>query len=381
VSSGFYRSVNATAWQADRFKLGGQPVLSCFGKYVSRFGRAPITENGKARPTSFMSTRHRNLIQQITHWDNLLDAYRKTSNGKRKSWGYLEFKEYDLANLLALQAELQDGTYQRGPFREFMVFEPKPRLISALEFTDRLVQHAVCNIITPIFEAGMLPNSFACRVGKGTHAGIRHVQAGLRKTGATHFMKSDFSKFFPSVDRPVLYEMIDKKVHCAATRRLMREILPDTGVGIPIGSLTSQLLANVYGNAVDHYLHHTLGQRHWARYMDDIVVLGDDPEKLRGVFRTLRDFAADRLKLRISHWQVAPVSRGINFLGYRIWPGHKLLRKDSVTRAKRKISNFIKHSEAENLNRFLASWSGHAKWADTHNLFTWLENKHGLAHY
>lgn len=126
-----------------------------------------------------MGKRHRNLIDQITTWENLLDAYRKTSHGKRRTWGYLEFKEYDLANLLALQAELKAGTYERGPYREFLVYEPKSRLISALEFKDRLVQHALCNIVAPIFEAGLLPYTYACRPGKGTHAGVCHVQAEL----------------------------------------------------------------------------------------------------------------------------------------------------------------------------------------------------------
>lgn len=326
-----------------------------------------------------MGKRHRNLMQQIVAWENMLDAYRKTADGKRGTWGYLEFKEYDLANLRALQAELADGTYTPGPYRHFTVYEPKPRLISALDFRDRLAQHALCNVIAPIFEAGMLPYTFACRPDKGTHAGVRHIQASLRRTSATHFMKSDFSKFFPSIDHEVLYRMLDKKIHCAATRGLLRKILPEEGVGIPIGSLTSQLFANIYGGAVDRLLHHDLKRRHWARYMDDIVVLGDDPEELRQVFYHLRDFADEQLHLRISHWQVAPISQGINFLGYRIWPSHKLLRKASVTRAKRKILNFIKHDEAEALGRFVASWSGHARWADSRNLMTWMEQHHGLA--
>jgi len=325
-----------------------------------------------------MGKRHRNLIQQIADWDNLLDAYRKTANGKRRTWGYLEFKEYALANLRAVQAEMLAGGYRQGPYRQFIVHEPKPRLISALEFKDRLVQHATCNIISPIFEAGMLPYTFACRPDKGTHGGVRHVQALLRSTGATHFMKSDFSKFFPSVNRAALHGMLDKKIHCAATRRLLRAMLPEDGTGIPIGSLTSQLFANIYGNAVDQFLHHELKQRHWARYMDDIIVLGHDAEALREVFNRVRDFAAERLHLRISHWHVAPVSRGINFLGYRIWPTHKLLRKSSVTRAKRKIANFIKHDEPEGLRKFLAAWQGHAMWADTNNLFTWLEKRHAI---
>ena len=172
---------------------------------------------------------------------------------------------------------------------------------------------------------------------------------------------------------------VAKKIHCAATRRLLREMLPEEGVGIPIGSLTSQLFANIYGNAVDQFLQHDLKRRHWARYMDDIVVLGDDPEELRQVFYNLRDFAAEHLKLRISHWQVAPISRGINFLGFRIWPTHKLLRKRSVLGAKRKIALYLKHGEHDRLARFIPSWLGHARWADTHHLLSWLETRYAIA--
>lgn len=376
VSTVFIRSADATARQAD-YSLSGQPVLSCLGKYVTRFSRAPITENGKAWLAP-MGKRHRNLIGQITSMDNLRDAYRKTSDGKKRTWGYLEFKEYAESNLLTLQSELVDGAYVRGPFREFTVYEPKPRLISALDFKDRLVQHATCNVIAPIFEAGLLPNTYACRPGKGTHSGVRYVQAEMRRTGFRYFLKTDFSKFFPSIDHPVLYRMLDKKIHCAGTRQLLRQILPEEGVGIPIGSLTSQLFANIYGGAVDRLIHDELKQRHWARYMDDIVVLGDDPDELHGVFQRIRDFSLEQLNMRISKWQVSPISRGVNFLGYRIWPTHKLLRKDSVKRAKQKIANFIKHDDQENLGKFLASWRGHAQWADTNNLFTWLENRYDI---
>ena len=310
---------------------------------------------------------------------NLQEAYRRTAQGKRQTWGYLEFKEYAEANLVLVQEELRDGGYRIGTYREFTIYEPKERLISALDFKDRLVQHALCNVIAPIFEAGLLPYTFACRPGKGTHAGVRHVQALLRSTGASHFLKTDFTKFFPSIDHVVLHEMIEKKIHCAGTLQLIRKIIPVTGKGIPIGSLTSQLFANVYGNAIDRYLHFTLLQRHWARYMDDIIVLGSDKELLQTVFHKMRDYADQVLHLTISKWQIASVSRGINFLGYRIWPGYKLLRKDSVFRARRKIENCIAKGDQEGLQLFLASWRGHAGWADTHNLMYDLENRYGIA--
>lgn len=161
-----------------------------------------------------MGKRHRNLIGKIAEVENLREAYRKTARNKRMTWGYLEFKEYVEANLLAIRQELLAGGYQIGKYRQFTVYEPKPRLISALDFKDRLVQHALCNVIAPIFEVGLLPYTFACRKNLGTHAGVRYVQSQLRKTRATHFLKSDFSKFFPSVDRRVLHRMIDKKIAC-----------------------------------------------------------------------------------------------------------------------------------------------------------------------
>ena len=172
--------------------------------------------------------------------------------------------------------------------------------------------------------------------------------------------------------------MIERKIACSATLDILREIIPSNGKGIPIGSLTSQLFANVYGNAADRFIHFDLGQREWARYMDDIVLLGNDKDELMDSFLQINDFSMNSLKLRIGKWQISPASRGVNFLGYRIWASHKLLRKDSVTRAKRKIARFLKINDQESLEKFVASWSGHAKWADTRNLFKWMENTHGI---
>lgn len=325
-----------------------------------------------------MAKKHRNLIDQITSMDNLQEAYKKTAKGKKLSFGYLEFKEYDQLNLKLIQEELADGAYTIGAYRQFTIYEPKARLISALDFKDRLVQHALCNVVSPIFEKTLMPQTFACRERLGTHAGVRFIQSRMRHIDAQYFLKTDYSKFFPSVDRAVLHAMIDRKIDCAKTLGILREIIPTEGKGIPIGSLTSQLFANVYGNAADRFIHFDLKHKHWARYMDDIVILDDDKDRLTDTFLRLNDWSMEHLKLRIGKWQVSPTSRGVDFLGYRIWKTHKLLRKDSVIRAKRKIARYIGSKDQEKLGKFLASWSGHAKWADTHHLFKWLEQKHGI---
>lgn len=325
-----------------------------------------------------MVKKHYRLIDSITDLNNLRLAYQKTSRNKRMTWGYLEFKEYAEANLLQVRYELSSGTYKIGSYRNFTVYEPKPRLISALDFKDRLVQHAICNITGPIFDRMLMPQTFACRTGKGTHAGVRFVQSKLRSTKARYFLKTDFSKFFPSIDRRILHERIEQKIGCETTLGLLREIVPPQGKGLPIGSLTSQIFANVYGDMVDRHIHFDLGLKHWARYMDDVVVLSDDLQQLKDAYESISAFAAQRMDLRISKWQASPISQGVNFLGYRIWPTHKLLRKDSVLRAKRKIDNFVRHGNTDDLQKFVASWSGHARWADTHNLTKWLEAKHGI---
>jgi len=322
--------------------------------------------------------RHKNLIERITHPENLRVAYHNTAKAKRQTFGYLEFKEFAQININRLRDELAAGDYRIGKYREFTIYEPKPRLISALDFKDRLVQHAVCNVIGPIFERSLLNHTFACRPGLGTHAGVRYIQAELRKPGATHYLKTDYSKFFPSVDRAILHGLIERKIGCQLTLKILREIIPETGCGIPIGSLTSQLFANVYGSQVDNFIHHALKHRRWARYMDDIVILGDDPIRLRDDFYRIQEFSVNQMAMRISKWSCSGVGRGINFLGYRIWSTHKLLRRDSVLRAKRKVARFIRQDDRAGLDQFLASWSGHAGWADTHNLFTWMEKHHGI---
>lgn len=315
-----------------------------------------------------MGKKYKRLFEQIITPENFQDAYIKTRKNKRKSLSYLEFKEYAQLNLELLRQEVADGAYVRAEFRNFYIYDPKMRLISGLPFRDRIVQHAVNNIIEPIYERTFLPYTFACRPNKGTHAGVAHIQSKLRKTNTTHFLKTDFSAYFPSINGEILYKLHDSKIKCAKTMRLMEIITPRNSKGLAIGSLASQLNANLYGTLADNYIHHKLKPIAWARYMDDIVMLGDDPDQLLAMKNALEDFAKQKMRLNFSKWTIAPVSKGINFLGYRIWTNHKLLRKQSVTRAKRSIKAMTKRGDMQALSRFFPAWTGHAKWADVGNL-------------
>ena len=365
-----------------RIDQGGQP--SRLASANTQPGEGAASRPSKTVSLPIVGKKYRNLFGQIATETNLREAYRRTASGKRLTPGYLLFKEESEEELARLLSEISAGTYQPSAPLEFMVYEPKPRLISALRFRDRIAQHALCNVIEPIFDRVLMARCYACRKGSGVHQGVTRVQAELRRTISRHgsehvyFLKTDFAKYFPSIHRPTLWREIERKISCAATLRLIEAFLPRTGYGLPIGNLTSQLFANVYGNMFDRWLVEQ-GALSWHRYMDDVVVIGHDWRGLVDLLKRAESFAAEAMHMKFSRWMVAHHSRGINFLGYRIHERHKLLRRSSVVRAKRKLRHFAKHSLSEKRERFLGAWLGHAGWADSHNLLVSLQLKTATA--
>lgn len=307
------------------------------------------------------------------------EALRLTARGKRLTTGYLDFKEFGPLNLEQLASDMRTGAYVPGEPHEFQIFDPKLRTISALPFRDRVAQQALCLVVGPLLDKTLLPGCYASRKGKGTHAGARDLQAAIRRLErrcdavgqgeCVYFLKTDFSRYFASIELPVLWGLIERKISCRATLGLVESMVPRHGIGLPIGSLTSQIFANLYtGLTLDRFLQQDLGESTWFRYMDDLVVLGTTSAHLRGIKDAVEAYSASDLGLRFSKWQIAPAARGINFLGYRIWATHKLLRRDSVVRARRKITAYRAAGDDERLSKFLAAWVGHASHADTRNL-------------
>jgi hypothetical protein len=318
-----------------------------------------------------MGTKHRNLFPRILDAGNLREAYRRARRDKRMTPGHLCFKEHAEANLAQIARALESGSYVVAPYQTFTVYEPKPREIMALPFYDRVVQHALCNVIEPIFESILMPMCAACRVGKGTHYGVLRAQAMMRrleKRGPVYCLKMDFSKYFANIDREILHAEIRRKISCAATLRLIETIVPPVGCGLPIGNLTSQLFANLYGHILDRWLVHEAGVQTATRYMDDTVIFGNDPAELRYLKSHIDRVVSEDMRLTFSKWSILPISRGVNFLGYRIWTTHRLLRRDSVQRAKRKLRLLRSRGDHAAVARFLPAWTGHARWANSANL-------------
>ncbi|MDI3480773.1 MAG: RNA-directed polymerase [Tepidanaerobacteraceae bacterium] len=308
----------------------------------------------------------------------------KARRNKRYQDEVLKFS-FDLeSNLIEIQNELIYKTYKTGRYRYFWVNDPKKRLVAALPFKDRVVQHALCNVVEPLFEKRFIYDSYACRVGRGTHAGASRAQKFLRKTkrkwGRVYCLKADISRYFPSINHSVLKAIIRKRIACPDTLWLIEEIIDsggdesDSPKGLPIGNLTSQLWANVYLDQLDHFVKEVLREKYYVRYMDDFIILGRSKRHLWKVKREIERFLADKLDLKLNRkTNIFPISQGVDFLGYRIWPTHRLIRKSSIRRIKSKLKAFRrKYREGkislEKIKATIQSWLGHVKHADSFNL-------------
>ncbi len=257
-----------------------------------------------------------------------------------------------------MQAELEDGSYRPGAYRSFYIRDPKRRLISAAPFRDRVAHHALCNVIGPIFERTFIGDSYANRVGKGTHAALDRCQSFARRY--RYVLQCDIEQFFPSVDLTVLRAMLAAKLADDAVMTLVDRILaggapvlvdeytmrwfPGDDLfavnrprGLPIGNLTSQFWANVYLNALDQYVKRELRCAAYLRYVDDFLLFSNSKRELWAWKAAVRDeLAGLRLTLHERESTVYPVTNGIPFLGFRVYPPHRRLkRRNGVMFARR----------------------------------------------
>ena len=329
-----------------------------------------------------MGKRYKYLLEQISDIDNIRLAYKKAvKGGNRYTVSHLKFKENLEANLYLIQQQLKNEVYKHGEYHTFKVYEPKERVISSLPFKDRVVQHAINNIVEPIFEKGFYRTSCACRKNKGTHVGVKSVQASIRKTiknGPVYYLKMDFSKYFHSINIDILFKEVCRKISDKRVVTLLRGFAGDFKTGIPIGNLLSQLFANIYGHIFDRFVKTKLRMKNYFRYMDDTVIVCNSKSELVAVQRKLALFSKLYMKLRFSKWYINALSKPLNFLGYRITDNYKLIRKDSVIRAKRKIKKHLLQEDLEKLKMFLASWSGHLRSADSWNLVKFINKEFEL---
>jgi len=322
--------------------------------------------------------RYGNLFEEVVSFENLVVAAKRAFRGKKDKARVAQFY-FDMENeLLRIREELLNKTYKPQPLRIFRIREPKLREIGASDFRDRVVHHAVCNIIEPILERGYVHHSYACRTGKGTHRAVRQAQIFSRKN--RYYLKCDIRHYFGSIDRNILKEIIVRKIKDPDLIWLLNIIIDSAqsdqrGKGIPIGSLTSQHFANLYLDQLDHYIKDSLRVKSYLRYMDDFILFGAEKADLHSLHISIRNFLHDELELELKDkaTTLAPVQDGIPFLGFRIFPNLIRLKQENKKRAFNTLKSRTrafkagKISEAE-YSQSLMSITEHLKIANTYNL-------------
>lgn len=318
--------------------------------------------------------RHGHLFEQITSIDNLTAAYLAARKGKTWQRQVKAFDDHAEANLCAIRQSLLSRSFSTSPYRVKTIYEPKQRDIYILPFApDRIVQHALMNVVEPIWNALFIDDSYACRKDKGIHAGSRRTMEFVRRN--RYCLQCDISKFYPSIDHDILASVIRKKIKCPDTLRLIDNIIYSVGGGknTPIGNYTSQWFGNLYMNELDQYLKHTWKVRDYIRYCDDFLLFHNDKGFLNTAKRAIAVFLQDTLKLRMSKSALFPVSQGVDFLGYRHFRRYILIRKSTAKRMKKRVARLIRLARAgqipeKHIRSSIASTKGWLKWANSRNL-------------
>ena len=333
------------------------------------------------------------LYTQICSFENLYRAYRKARQGKRGKPLVAEFEFNQEEELLRLRDELVAREWQPGPYHSFFIHEPKRRLISAAPFRDRVVHHALCSQLEPSWERRFIFNSYANRLGKGTHRAILRCQGFARRY--PYVLQCDLEQFFPSIDHAILRERLGRVTGEADVLDLIDRILQSgsgvfSGVydmrwfpgddlwaalrrrGLPIGNLTSQFWANVHLNPFDHFIKRQLRCPAYLRYVDDFLLFAENKETLWEWAAAIRQ-RLERLRLSLHPPQVYPVKDGIPFLGFRIYPTHRRLKRRKGVAFQRRFRQLYRDWLAgevsrERMDASARSWAAHAAWGDTFGL-------------
>ena len=332
----------------------------------------------------------KNIFPLIYDFENLFSAYKKAISCKRYRPDVMEYTDRLEENLIELQNEFIWKTYSVGRYNIFYVYEPKKRMIMSLQFKDRVAQHAIYSILNPYFEKQFISDSYACRVGKGTHRAVRQLQRWLRKTDRSlkrfYYLKLDISKYFYRVDHEVLMGILQRKIADKDLLHVLSVIIncedthfglplgADVGnvaydellgeVGLPIGNLTSQMFANLYLNELDQHCKHKLHLKYYIRYMDDIIILHHDKKFLEKIKQDIAGFLETKLHLQLNNKTcIRPTSMGIEFAGFRVWSTHIKLRKKTAKKMEKRLKYMFRAFTAgeidrETLDRSIASYKG-----------------------
>ncbi len=341
-----------------------------------------------------MMKSYSNLYDKLCSSENLRAAFRKARKGKSKKWYIREFETDLKNNLLKLRKELVELAYEPRPLKIFVIRDPKTRVISASNFRDRVVHHAVCNIIEPIFDRTFICDSYANRRGKGTHAALRRFDSFKRKVAQNgklvrsakdnnmvvgYFLKADIRHYFDSVDHDVLMGIIRNRIYDEKVLTLIRKILNNhtskiPGKGMPIGNLTSQFFANLYLNELDYFVKHRLKAKYYMRYVDDFVILHRRKEVLAEWKDEINEFLKTiKLELHNDKSKIYTLYSGANLVGFRIFYHYRLPKKSNIQLFTKRTKKFCemyqnKEMQFEDISKRVDGWLAYVEWSNSYKL-------------
>jgi retron-type reverse transcriptase len=326
-----------------------------------------------------------------------MKAFKEAKKGKSKKWYVKEFESDLENNLLQLKHELETITYCPRPLKRFIIRDPKTRVIHASQFRDRVIHHALCNIIEPIFDRTFIYDSYANRKKKGSHAALKRFDYFKRKVSQNghliktakddnmvvgYALKADIKHYFDTVDHEILLNLIRRKIIDEKVVWLIKKVLYNHhGKGMPIGNLTSQFFANLYLNDLDYFVKHKLKAKYYLRYVDDFVILHKIKEALEEYKKQINEFLKSiKLELHSEKSRVMPLHKGVSLLGFRIFYHYRLPRKSNIRKFESKLTGLIekyKRNEItkEKLMESVEGWFAYAMHGNTYKLRNKLLNK------
>ena len=328
-----------------------------------------------------MTNYPRDLWKELYSYENLIEAFKKARKHKTLKPYVQEFEKNLKDNILQLRMELVFYSYKPKPLETFILHDPKTRVISKSAFRDRVVHHALCNIIEPVFEKSFIYDSYANRKGKGVLKAIQRFdvfknKVSKNKQKGIFILKSDISHYFDTVDHQVLLRVIKKKINDRRVIWLIKQILNNYHTnhekGMPLGNLTSQFFANVYLNDLDQYVKHKLKVSYYIRYVDDFVILDRSEIGLEDLKKKIEKYASKNLSLKLhkDKTKIFSLKRGIGFLGFKIFTYHRILKKKNKRAFLRKMRELEgmylkKQVSYDKVYDSLEGWLAHTKHANT----------------
>jgi len=328
---------------------------------------------------------YKNLYPKIISLENLFLSYKKARKGKTKKHYIIKFEKNLKKNLFQLQKELLEQTYSPLLLKTFILRDPKTRKISKSAFRDRIVHHAIINIIEPIFDKTFIYDSYANRIGKGTLSALKRFDKFERKIinnlkTEAFCLKADIKHYFQEINHEILMKTIKRKISDKKVIWLIKQILNNVlegeelkmeNKGMPLGNLASQFFANLYLNPLDYFAKHKLRAKYYIRYVDDFVILNNSKKQLEIWKKKINEFLENKLKIKLhaDKSRIISLSRGMDFVGFRNFYYFKLLRKRNVKSIFCKVDEYKKGKICKGkLLEIFQGWNAYAKWADSYGL-------------